>query len=267
MLKATEDYIKAIEEQLPRYIIDKSDKDISKGVIFYTLENKKSITGNYYVSKVKSYSKSLSDRPIDMEMLTKDSAYLGYKKDNLNIIASAYEDKKSYIKKPDRSFNIEEYKELIKDEYEIIPEVSELIVERRTRRKNWNSDESLSDIEQESPKYADLWTMIIFADLDIAFYLGGEVVQDDFLMDEISAHHFLSLNGKYFKCLASHYGYIADILARITEKDYKNPTFREKYPKICAMYKRGYKLYHEYVAHGESNPMAELLKSETKGVK
>ena len=250
-LQSTEDYLKAIENQLDRHLYYALDykEDTSKAVAIYTFDNNvNSGQGTLYKLELHGYRTLNGYHPKPISMMTKNSLYLGYKKTELINMDTMYTQING-CPLPNASFDIEEYKGIIKSEYELIPEIRELM------EKQW---EEKGQVESE-----DLWTMVIFDDYLIAFYLGCKEIEYKTANNSsyyLYTHEFLTLSGNKLSIKNSISKAISDKLCHITEKDYKDADFRKNYPKLSYMYEKGYMLYHDYLLYGEKNPMADILK-------
>jgi len=172
---------------------------------------------------------------------------------------------------PAKSFNIDEYKEVTRAEYALVSEIKDFMYDGIGY-----GDERGVDLSQSGFGYfgkhnsikacTNPWTMAIFNDFEIGFYLSREEVVDSD-GEKHFLHHYLSITGVEFTSTLpespetelERIGVSPKVLCYVTEDNYNDDKFRARYPKLIAMYDRGLRLYHEYAMHGEKNPVAKII--------
>ena len=287
-LETNEDYFKAITKQLTKYVYS---TPLVKGKIrvVYTIDKLGNMHLEYCINKVKSQIENY----YTLNKVREDSVYLCY----YDINASDYlhtliNNNKKFqgVKGSFKSFNIEDLKLKIKEEYSLISEVKKYRIneEIRCAFDGANGCRACNIAQDCYYKVAhscpceETGTMVIFNDYEVGLNLWNKEDEGESsqcggftklvpIYKELSAagpvyHHYLSLSGNVFisqrpnKFLIdsdSHESKLY-VLCYITEGQYNDPKFRDKYPKLAAMYNKLLKVYHEYLAHGEKNPMGEI---------
>ena len=238
-LSDNNDYLIAIAKQLLKYTYNESVDEYDYREV-YTLE--KGEDGKYTERLKWANGATVTDLPFE-----KPLSFNAILNDSTDYVAF-YKD--SHLHDfPVKSFNIDEYKEIIKSEYELLEEV-------KSYKEEFEDEILFGDMLTTSA-----WNMAIFNDCEVAFFIGYKEIGDMYTgINEVQ--EYLSLTGRTFIINENH-PHQNDILYTIcfvTEDIYNDSEFREKYPKLAAMYNRGLKLYHEYVAHGEKNPVSEGFK-------
>ena len=265
-LKTNNDYLKAISEQLYKYAyVDDVNEESFRNIYTLDKDNNKKLVNLY---------RDGSNIFDTFDMITTSLYESLHNNDRVESIV--YYDKGPL---PVKSFNIEEYKEIIKDEYALLPDLKEYMKEYMDGNKDdadyyeYNDSNhlirginldftDLVDPYAES-NYPELCSMFVLNDYEVCFYIGNKKVKD--FTGASIVQEYLSLTGRKFTLnpACRHIEYLCEV----GDKEYKDERFREKYPRLTAMYKRGLKLYHEYCVHGEPDPMNVFKNKPKKSAK
>jgi len=258
-LLTAEDYQKAIDSQIDKYIhINLKSSD--KAILVYTVERNGEIKLNRYVYKDAC---DIYNVVGEKYWFRANSDYLGIKEGTRKEITDVWRGDLKNIPIPDISFNLKEYRNIIKLEYELIPEIKEYIEDTVSFEGEMPCSPSNPKGEKKDVLTYPIWTMMILNNYEVCFYLGANSEMDT-STNWFRKQEFMSLTGRKFKQRAFSHNDVLNLMCFITEEEYNNPEFRDKYPKLAAIYKRGLKLYHNYVAYGEQNPMAEVMQGDTR---
>ena len=268
-LESEEDYYKAITKQLTKYIYSKPLKS-ERTRLVYTVNETNEKTLKW---RIDGESPRNIVKPHDI--LAKGDKYLYYydidTKDYLKTIG--HRQINNVDEEIIKSFDIEAYKETMREEYSLIPEIKQYRKEEGKTCAFLSLGgcvacyRSLEADNKRRPECLEAGTMVVFSDYEVGFRLDSEPVTELVASNRevVTYHNFLSVTGGIFRSLLPNARHInsksheshTSIICNITEGQYNDPKFRDKYPKLAAMYNKMSKVYHGYLAHGERNPLAK----------
>ena len=248
-----ENYSRAIARQLGKYIYNEG---LNTKMAIYTI-TKQDNTPYVLALRLLMECNFHSCKRLE-NLLTEDNSYFGLVPFNSGEV--------SHYFIPVKSFDIKEYKEIIKAEYGLIPEITDYIALGKDASNISAFGKTAWELTHTDAKSnPDLLSMLIFSDYDVAFYIGSkEVTTTDPTNPSRTynylAQEYISITGRKFT-LRPSYSENLKVLCYLAEDTYKDNAFRSKYPKLATMYERGLKVYHKYIAHGEPNPVLEIVNS------